>query len=288
MRPGSTRLAYASCSATARSSSNATTRAGSTAARAGPRRRSAKALPRLGRAPRAQSAAAIGRLPGGCTRPSSSSADAVPTRTPSLPTSSRPGSSSCAPRRRSGPSLSRSPRNVVQAPGAGVQARTARSTWRAGCVQSTRASSTVSFGAMDLDVVDLGGGPVVLLDQGADLAAGLGPGLDLGGVSTQEPGGGAHGSSLVGKCLGWRYVGPSAGCGPGPLISPGRGGPSSPLTSSGACGRTPRSGRWPPGPGPTCRGTSPAAPGPARCARPPRSRTAPPRSPPAPARRPPA
>ena len=46
-----------------------------------------------------------------------------------------------------GPSLSRSPRNVVHAPGAGVQPRTRRSTASGRARPATRASSTLSFGA---------------------------------------------------------------------------------------------------------------------------------------------
>src|SRR5262249_6051592 len=50
----------------------------------------------------------------------------------------------------------------------------------------------VKFRVVDLDMVDLGGGPVLFLDKTADLAAGLSPGLDLGGVTAQEPGGSSH------------------------------------------------------------------------------------------------
>src|SRR5262249_57366458 len=43
----------------------------------------------------------------------------------------------------------------------------------------------VELGVVDLDVVDLGTGAVGLLDQAADLPAGLGPGLDLRRVASQ-------------------------------------------------------------------------------------------------------
>jgi hypothetical protein len=47
----------------------------------------------------------------------------------------------------------------------------------------------MELGVIDLDVVDLAGGPIFLLDERADLAAGLGPRLDLGRVATEELGG---------------------------------------------------------------------------------------------------
>src|SRR5262245_32400405 len=50
----------------------------------------------------------------------------------------------------------------------------------------------VKLRVLDLNVVDLGGGPVLLLDKTADLAASLGPGLDHGRVAAQEPGGSSH------------------------------------------------------------------------------------------------
>src|SRR5262245_32622203 len=52
-------------------------------------------------------------------------------------------------------------------------------------------------GVLGLDVVDIGGGAVLLLDQAADLAAGLRPGLHLGRVATQEAACRLHGVSLI-------------------------------------------------------------------------------------------
>src|SRR5690606_8876960 len=100
------------------------------------------------RTPRAHSAAVIIRLPCGCTSPSSTGIVPVPASTVVLVARSSPGASSPASgASRTGPSLSRPPRNVVQAPGAGVQARISRSTRIAGAVQSTRASSGSILGA---------------------------------------------------------------------------------------------------------------------------------------------
>src|SRR5262249_20210375 len=62
-------------------------------------------------------------------------------------------------------------------------------------VELVGALVVVQLGVVDLDVVDLGGSLILLFDDRADLAAGLGPGLDLGGVTAQEPGYGAHGST---------------------------------------------------------------------------------------------
>ena len=45
------------------------------------------------------------------------------------------------------------------------------------------------IGVPELEVIDLGGCFLVLLDERADLASGLGPGRDLRWASTQEPGG---------------------------------------------------------------------------------------------------
>ncbi len=129
MSGGSARLAYAPSTSTARTSSVGRPPVGRP-----PATLSQGVSPASMRAPRAQSAAGIARLPGGCTRPSSTSAVAVPTATPARSACTWPGARSFAPRRRTGPSLSRSPRKVVQAPGAGVQARTSRSTCRAGRV----------------------------------------------------------------------------------------------------------------------------------------------------------
>jgi hypothetical protein len=44
----------------------------------------------------------------------------------------------------------------------------------------------VQPGVVDLDVMDLGGGAVLVLDQAADLAAGLRPGLDFGRVGAKS------------------------------------------------------------------------------------------------------
>ena len=51
----------------------------------------------------------------------------------------------------------------------------------------------VELGVVDLDVVDLGGRPVLFFDQRPDLAAGLFPGGDFGRVTAQELGGDVHG-----------------------------------------------------------------------------------------------
>ena len=64
----------------------------------------------------------------------------------------------------------------------------------------------VELGVVDLDVVDLGGGPVFFLDQRPDLPAGLFPGGDLGRVTAQELRGDVHGLVLRGY----------EGCGHGP------------------------------------------------------------------------
>ena len=91
--------------------------------------------------------------PAGRTSPSRTAwPSPVPTRTSRLPADTWPGASPLAATSpgatgSTGPRPSRSPPQVVQAPGAGVQARTRRSTWNAGADQSTRASSTVSLGA---------------------------------------------------------------------------------------------------------------------------------------------
>src|SRR5262249_36913750 len=53
----------------------------------------------------------------------------------------------------------------------------------------------VELGVVDLDVVDLGRGAVSLLDEGSDLAAGLGPGRNVRGVAAEEPSGRAHGTA---------------------------------------------------------------------------------------------
>src|SRR5262249_24044068 len=55
----------------------------------------------------------------------------------------------------------------------------------------------VQPGVLDLDVVDLGGRAVLLLDQAADLAAGLRPGRDVRRVAPQETNFRAHGASSV-------------------------------------------------------------------------------------------
>ena len=87
--------------------------------------------PPVSRRPRAQSAAGIGRLPTACTSPSRRATVPVPTTTAFLPATISPGGSWPS-AGSSGPSLSRSPAYVVQAPGAGVQARTCRSIAAAG------------------------------------------------------------------------------------------------------------------------------------------------------------
>src|SRR4051812_37115616 len=105
-----------------------------------------KRAPSDSRSPRAQSAAAICRAPNAFTSPSLTAVVAVPTSTSALPTRSAPGSS-----RSSvwvtGPSLTRVSSYVVQAPGAGVQARIRRSTATAGSPHATCASATVILGA---------------------------------------------------------------------------------------------------------------------------------------------
>src|SRR5262249_18282044 len=62
-------------------------------------------------------------------------------------------------------------------------------------VELVGALVVVQLGVLDLDVVDLAGGVVLLLDEAADLAAGLRPGPDLRRVAPQEPGSRAHGVS---------------------------------------------------------------------------------------------
>ena len=129
-------------------------RAGSTLLPRGRRRffarRAAHAEPRAGlqprhRAPSRRPASASCRS--GLTSPSSTGPEPVPTWTAFLVTSSTPGRERVAVgSSRTGPSLTRSPSNVVQAPGAGVQARTCRSTRDRGPVQSTSASSTLDLG----------------------------------------------------------------------------------------------------------------------------------------------
>jgi hypothetical protein len=102
------------------------------------------------RTPRAQSAAGIRFFPTGWTSPSRTGTVPVPTCTASLATASSPGfSGSPSGSTSTGPSLMRCPAVVDQAPGAGVQARIRRSTAAAGWCQSTRASSTVIFGARE-------------------------------------------------------------------------------------------------------------------------------------------
>src|SRR5699024_11169042 len=98
----------------------------------------------LGR-PRAQSAAGMGRLPGGCSVDTRTSAVAVPTQTASLVTRIWPGASSASWSIVTGWILRRSWSKVVHAPGAGVQPRICRSTANAGRFQSILASSAVSL-----------------------------------------------------------------------------------------------------------------------------------------------
>src|SRR5262249_50107506 len=89
------------------------------------------------RTPRAHASAAIGRLPGACPGPSTTGLVVVPARTRLRSTSSAPGARLDPPSKRTGsgdtgPSLRRSSRNMVHAPGAGVHARIRRSTANAG------------------------------------------------------------------------------------------------------------------------------------------------------------
>ena len=120
-----------------------------------------KRSPGVIRTPRAQSGAAITFLPWGRTSRSSTGVDPVPRSTERLVTCSSPGASvregastesadgirAAAVASPTGPSLTRSPRKVVQAPGAGVHPRTCRSTTWAGHPHRTCASSVVSLGA---------------------------------------------------------------------------------------------------------------------------------------------
>jgi hypothetical protein len=57
----------------------------------------------------------------------------------------------------------------------------------------------VQLGISNLNAVDLAGRTVLLLNEAADLAAGLLPGLDFRWVTTQESGCGAHGGLLPRK-----------------------------------------------------------------------------------------
>src|SRR5690606_21151107 len=117
------------------------------AGRRGPRGQAPTVSPAPMRTPRAQSAALIGFLPWACTHSSSTAWEPVPAYTLFLAADSSPGARSVRPGAgATWTSLSRSPRKVVQAPGAGVQPRTTRSTRSAGARQSTRASSTVTLG----------------------------------------------------------------------------------------------------------------------------------------------
>ena len=121
--------------------------------------------PAAGRRPRAQSAAAIRRLPSGCTSPSCTGVVPVRTSTRWPTTSISPGpgsgllesgpleSGSPRPGDAAGPDLvtghsfTVAPSHVVQAPGAGVHALISRSIASAGCFQLTLASSRRSLGA---------------------------------------------------------------------------------------------------------------------------------------------
>src|SRR5262249_22573573 len=100
--------------------------------------------PALGRTPRAQAPASIGFLPAARTSPSATRSVTVPTSSSPAGTVGPPGTTVTGV---TGPSLSRSPRNVVHGPGLGMQARICRSTANAGSPQRTFASSTVTFGA---------------------------------------------------------------------------------------------------------------------------------------------
>ena len=116
------------------------------------RRRSAftepspKRAPGSSRTPRAQSAAAICFLPNALTSPEPDGVGAGADEDGVLADLELAGRRARRSVTVTGPSLSRSPSYVVQAPGAGVQARTWRSIATAGLGQSTRASSTVIFG----------------------------------------------------------------------------------------------------------------------------------------------
>jgi hypothetical protein len=50
----------------------------------------------------------------------------------------------------------------------------------------------VKFGVVDLDVMDLGGCLVVFCNEWTDLAAGLGPRGDIGGIAAEAAGGNFH------------------------------------------------------------------------------------------------
>ena len=100
------------------------------------------------RTPRAQSAAAICFLPNALTSPSRTGPVPVPTSTAFLVDLELARAPAGRRRRRvTGPSLIRSPRRWSRRRAPGVHARIRRSTASAGSAQSTRASSTVIFGA---------------------------------------------------------------------------------------------------------------------------------------------
>src|SRR5438309_2226505 len=58
----------------------------------------------------------------------------------------------------------------------------------------------MQFGILDFHMMDLPGGAVLLLDQATNLATSLPPGLDLGGITTQEAGLGLH-ENLLALCV---------------------------------------------------------------------------------------
>src|SRR5262245_7657937 len=60
----------------------------------------------------------------------------------------------------------------------------------------------VKLGVVDLYVMHFGGGAVLLLDEAANLAAGFGPGGDVGGVAAEETGYGGHCLVSYGFCGG--------------------------------------------------------------------------------------
>ena len=100
------------------------------------------------RTPRAQSAAGIGCLPTAWTSPSRTAVVPVPTSTSCLATATSPApASATVDRRRTGPSLSRSPSRVVQAPGAGRARADPAVDGDGGLGPVDPASSTVILGA---------------------------------------------------------------------------------------------------------------------------------------------
>ena len=114
-----------------------------------------------------------------------------------------------------GPSLTRRPRKVVQAPGAGVQARTTRSTRSAGARQSTRASSAVSLGASDTPSAGWGTASTVPASSPSSVASSR--------AAPRRP----AGQQLTTGVVGADHLGEGAedGAGVQALLQPERGGP---------------------------------------------------------------